>query len=375
MAVIRYESALVEQALAKEYARQMELTLKKMSGLNDIKGLVRDFEKTFAAYIGVDNAVAVNSGSDGLKMALLACGVGEGDQVIVPDLTYQAVALAVLYCGAVPVPVDACQADLQMDPVAVEKAITPKTKAVIAAHMFGRPCDIQRIKTLCGKTKISLIEDVCQAESSCINKKMLGSFGDIAVFSFSYYKPLSSCGGGGGMVIAPKGAADRIRRWMEDWQDDKDLLMTGQRFAPLYFMDLIALMVKFTHLKEIIASRAKIKTFYEQELGAIKGLTIFKDKPGTSSVAQNFVVCTPHRDKLMAFLEKQGVSASKPYLPLHCMTMLAKKNKTAFPVSQWYYKQALHLPLYSFMSQDKAAIVTGLCRTFFQQNLNAGDPQ
>ena len=137
MTVIRYESLLVEQALARDYAAAMERALKSMGGLNDVKPMVREFEKEFAKYIGVKNAVAVNSGSDALKMALMASGVGPGDEVIVPDLTYQAVALAVFYCGAVPIPVDAREADLQMDPAGVKAAISVRTKAVIAAHMFG----------------------------------------------------------------------------------------------------------------------------------------------------------------------------------------------------------------------------------------------
>ena len=302
MAAIRYESVLVEQALSREYAVEMQRALKSMSGLNDIKPMVRDFERAFAWYIGVKNALAVNSGSDALKMALLAAGVKQGDEVIVPDLTYQAVALAVFYCGAKPVPVDAKADDLQMDPAAVEKAITKQTKAVIAAHMFGRPCEVERIKEICRDKNIVFIEDVCQAESSSYKGRMLGSFGDMAVFSFSYYKPLSSCGGGGGMVVLNDEQGDRVRRWMEDWRNEDELLKLGQRFAPMSFMDLIALRVKLSHIKEIIKSRHKVKALYEQGLGTIKGLTIFKDRPQTESVAQNFVVCCQQRDEFFDFV-------------------------------------------------------------------------
>jgi len=259
MATIRYESLLVEQALSREYAAEMDRALKSMSGLNDIKPLIRDFEGEFARYIGVKNAVAVNSGSDALKMVLLAAGVGPGDEVIVPDLTYQAVALAVFYCGATPVPVDARIEDLQMDPAGVKAAMTKQTKAVIAAHMFGRPCDVDEIGKLCRDNNIAFIEDVCQAESSRAKGQMLGSFGDMAAFSFSYYKPLSSCGGGGGMVVFNDEKINRIRHWMEDWRNEDELLKLGQRFAPMSFMDLIALRVKFSHLEEIIKSRHKIK--------------------------------------------------------------------------------------------------------------------
>ncbi len=364
MATIRYESLLVEQALSREYAVEMERALKGMSGLNDIKPMARDFEKTFAQYIGVENAVAVNSGSDALKMALLAAGIKEGDEVIVPDLTYQAVALAVFYCRAKPVPVDARADDLQMDPTAIETVITKKTKAVIAAHMFGRPCDVQGIGQICRDKNIAFIEDVCQAESSSYKGRMLGSFGDMATFSFSYYKPLSSCGGGGGMVISNVEQGDRIRRWMEDWRNDDELLKIGQRFAPMAFMDLIALRVKFSHLKEIIKSRHKIKVLYEKELGTIEGLTIFKDTPSTKSVAQNFVVCCAKRDQLAGYLAAQGVMVQKPYVPLHHMDVFKGIKKEKFPVSEMYAANALHLPLHSFMSQEKARHVIESCRSF-----------
>lgn len=366
MATIRYESILIEQALAHEYAAEMEKVLKGLNGLNDIKSLVRGFEKKFADYIGVENAVAVNSGSDALKMALLAGGVGPGDEVIVPDLTYQAVALAVFYCRAKPVPVDTSSDDLQMDVNLIEASITKKTKAIIAAHMFGRPCDVETIGKLCRDKKIFFIEDVCQAESSRFKGCVLGSFGDMAVFSFSYYKPLSSCGGGGGMVVFNGDRGNRIRHWMEDWRNDSELLKLGQRFAPMAFMDLVALRVKFSHLQEIIKSRHKIKALYEQTLSTIEGLTIFKDRPGTESVAQNFVVCCQSRDQLTDFLAAQGIMAQKSYLPLHQMEIFKGDDKNKFPVSEWYSAAALHLPLYSFMTQEKAEKIVECCRSFLK---------
>ncbi|MBF0510742.1 MAG: DegT/DnrJ/EryC1/StrS family aminotransferase [Candidatus Omnitrophica bacterium] len=368
MSEIRYESILVEKALAREYASLMEKTLKKVGGLNDIKPLTYEFERSFARYIGVKEAVSVNSGSDALKIALLLAGVKKGDEVIVPDLTYQAVALAVFYCGAKPVPVDARADDLQIDPQLLRLAITKKTKAVIGAHMFGRPCDVEAIKKICKGKGIVFIEDVCQAESSRYKGCMLGSFGDMSVFSFSYYKPLSSCAGGGGMVVCDKQQGTQIRRWQEDWRDDEDLLSLGQRFAPLSFMDLMALEVKWKHLPEIIQSRHQIKALYEQGLEGIKGLTFFKDKPLTESVAQNFVVFCSQRDKLSWFLKEKGITVQKPYVPLHQMSAFKRLNKKQFKVSDKYFTQALHLPLPSFMSVEKAGFVIDACRAFFRNH-------
>lgn len=364
MAAIRYESLLVEQALSREYASGMEQALKSMGGLNDIKPMVREFEKEFARYIGVEHALAVNSGSDALKMALLASGVGPQDEVIVPNLTYQAVALAVFYCGAKPVPVDARREDLQMDPGLLKAALSKRTKAVIAAHMFGRPCDVETIEAFCRDHGLVFIEDVCQAESSRFKGRMLGSFGKISVFSFSYYKPLSSCGGGGGMVVADEAGVQRMRRWMEDWRNDAELLTLGQRFAPLSFMDLITLKVKLSHINEIIKSRHKVKALYEDGLASIEGLTIFRDPPYAQSVAQNFVVSCARRDRLAEFLDSKQVMVQRPYVPLHQMEAFKGIGKKAFAVSETYAAEALHLPLHSFMSQEKAMNVIECCRSF-----------
>ena len=169
------------------------------------------------------------------------------------------------------------------------------------------------------------------------------------------------------MVVSNNDGVNRLRQWMEDWQDDGELLKLGQRFAPMSFMDLIVLKVKFAHLKEIIASRRKIKAFYEQELGSLKGLTIFKDRPGMESVPQNFVVCCEKRDQLLDFLESQGMMVQRPYLPLHQMGIFKEIKKESFAVSEWYSAKALHLPLYSFMSQDKAQCVIECCRSFLRE--------
>ncbi len=364
MAQIRYESVLIEQAMAREYGAALEASLRAMNGLNDIKPLIHAFERDFASYIGVKYAVAVNSGSDALAMILRAAGVKKGDEVIIPDLTYHAVALAVVYCGAQPVLVDANPEDLLLNIDEVAQAITGRTKVIIAAHMFGRACDMKALQKLCHKKGIILVEDVCQAESSTWNGQMLGSFGDFGAFSFSYYKPLSSCGGGGGMVVFNDEKYRHIARWMEDWRDDRVLLTLGQRFTPMSFLDLVALRVKFTHLKKIIAARKSMKSLYEKELSRLSSLQFFKDRTGVDSVPQNFVVCCDRRDALTAFLSSHAVVAQQPYTPLHVMSAYQGGFHRDFPVSEAYYRRALHLPLYSFMSKDKVMAVIGFCREF-----------
>ena len=166
------------------------------------------------------------------------------------------------------------------------------------------------------------------------------------------------------MLVGNEKNIDRTRRWMEDWRNDEELLKAGQRFAPMSFMDLVALQVKFSHLKEIIESRHKIKALYENELGGIAGFKIFKDGPEVTGVAQNFVLCCQSREGLADFLADQGIMVQKPYRPLHQMKVFKGLKKENFPVSEEYFLTALHLPLHSFMSLEKARSVIGACRSF-----------
>ena len=170
------------------------------------------------------------------------------------------------------------------------------------------------------------------------------------------------------MVVCNDDEAGRIRRWMEDWRNDNELLRLGQRFAPMAFMDLIALQVKFLHLKEIVKSRHRIKALYEEGLDDIEGLTIFKDRPQTESVAQNFVVCCKQRERLAEFLSVKGIMVQKAYVPLHRMAAFKGIKKEKFPVSEMYADQALHLPLHSFMSEEKARLVIESCRMMNSPN-------
>ena len=172
------------------------------------------------------------------------------------------------------------------------------------------------------------------------------------------------------MVVFNGNCGNRVRHWLEDWRNDDELLKLGQRFAPMAFMDLVALRVKLSHIKKIIQSRQQIKALYEKSLGKIEGLTIFKDRPETESVAQNFVVCCKQRDQLADFLTAQGIMVQKPYLSLHQMAALKGNNKKNFPVSEWYSATALHLPLHSFMNQDKARKVVECISSFFDGNIS-----
>ena len=363
---IRYESMRIDKGLIKEYQKQLEIDLKQISGNNDIDLLLKDFANSFAHYIGTKYALAVNSGTDALQLALLGIGIKEGNSVLLPNVTYPAVILSVMYTGATPILVDVNEDDLQVNETLLENKIRKDTKAIIMAHMFSRAGDIDAIIKIAKKHHLYLIEDCCQAESSEFKGKKVGSFGDISCFSFSYYKPLSSCGGGGGMVCFNDEKYQKIADYTRVWKDDQVLLKAGQRFASMNFLDLVAVKVKFKYLGKIIKSRLRAKKLYEDKLSGQKGIEIFKDNKNNLSVPQNFMIFSKTRDELGKYLQEKGIVWQRPYTPLHLMDIFSQFAKGDFPVSQKYYQKAIQLPLFSFMKEEEVIYVAKAIKDFFK---------
>ncbi|TRZ51845.1 MAG: DegT/DnrJ/EryC1/StrS family aminotransferase [Dehalococcoidia bacterium] len=365
---IRYEDMKIDRALTNAYTEEIKKAFNLISGQDDIELLLRGFEKKFSDYIGRRHALAVNSGTDAIHLCLTMLGIKSGDEVIMPNVTYPAVPIAVSYRGARPVFVDVDRESLNMDARAVEKALTKKTKVIIAAHMFAMPCDIKKISDIAKRHNIKVIEDVCQAESSTLDGKKLGSFGDFGCFSYSYYKPLSSCGGGGGAIVFDNELYKDIYKYTQIWRDEKSQLNARVRFAPMYLLDLISVEVKFKYLLPIIKSRQRAKKIYEQELCKVKGITIFKDKPNANSVPQNFVILSNKRDSLNSYMKCNSVICQQPYKPLHISNTFKEFSKgSKFPVSDMYWKKALHLPLYSFITEKEVKYVAKLVKDFYKR--------
>lgn len=363
---IRYEDMTVEKLLIKDYFKEIFLSLNSIHGLADIKRLIKSFETTFANYIGTNYALAVNSGSDALQLSLLSLNIGKGDSVIIPNLTYPAVPLSIIYTGAEPIFIEIKEDDLEINPLLIEKNIKNNTKAMIIPHMFGRPAALDKILKITKKYNLYLIEDCCQAESSEYKGKKLGSFGDLACFSFSYYKPLSSCGGAGGMICFNNEQYLKIKEYQNINNDSQLLISAQKRFAPLSLLDLISIKTKFKNLKNIIHSRLEIKNIYEQSLSKIKEIKIFKDLPETLSIPQNFVILTKRRDQLGQYLKNHSVSWQEPYIPLHLMKIFKPFIHDSYPISETYYKEAIQLPLYSFLEKDKALYMVELIKNFIK---------
>lgn len=362
---IRYDDMRIDRLLIKEYQKQLEIDLNRTRGLNDIDILLKEFEELFAKYIGAKYAIAVNSGTDALQLSLLGLGIGKGDSIIIPNVTYPAVPLGVIYTGAEPIMIDIKKEDLEINEQLIKKNIKNNTKAIIAVHMFARACNIEKISKIAKKYNLYVIEDCCQAESSEYKGKKLGSFGDMSCFSFSYYKPLSSCGGGGGMVCFNNEKYEKIRNYTNIWKDDDILLEAGKRFAKMYLLDLIAIKVKFRYVREIIKSRLKLKERYEEQLDKIRKVAIFKDSKDMLSIPQNFVIFSKERESLGEYLQKEGCVWQRPYVPLHLMKIFRKFLNNKFPVSNKYWNEAIQLPLFSFMKEGEVLQICEIIKTYY----------
>ncbi len=356
---VRYESMRVDKSLASKYAEELSRVLSCVNGLSDIETLLKEFEARFAGYIGRKFAVAVNSGTDALQLSLYALGIGKGDRVIVPSVTYSAVGYAVLYSGAEPVIVDVEPERFSISLQEIEKAVNEygeTIKAIIVPHMFGFPADIEGIRRIKEKYGVAIIEDVCQAESSKYKDRYLGSFFDIACFSFSYYKPISSCGGGGGMICFDDERFNRIRDYTQIWRDDYGLTGLNKRFASMYLMDYVSINVKFRYINHIIKSRRSAKRLYEK-LCDDYHIDYLKEREEEFVVLQNFPVFVSDSDDVLSKLEAKGVYALRPYVPLHERKVFARYSLGKCEHSEVYRKRIVHLPLFSFIKEDEIKYV------------------
>lgn len=366
--MIRLENNRVDKVFLGEYLKEIKQVVSRLEGLDDLNAYRLHFEKEFARFIGSRHAVAVNSGTDALQLILLALGIGPGDTVIVPDVTYISTALVVKYVGAEPIFVDVKKSDLTIDEGAIEKRIQENTKAIMAVHMFGMPCAMERLRTIAARRRLFLVEDACQALGSASFKKNVGSFGDLAAFSFSYYKPMSSLAGNGGMIAFGQDRyGSKIHNYLNLWKTDASVLDLGRKFNKISLTDLATAKVKFKYMKQVAASREKIKQCYERGLSGVKEIKIFSDPKGISSVRENYPILTEKRDKLFAYLSKKGIKTDLPYVPLHLCKMFQASglSRGNFPVAERYYKHALHLPLYTFMKEEECRRVVETIGAFF----------
>ena len=312
---------------------------------------VEAFEREIAAYCGTRHAVGVASGTDALELVLRACGVGPGDEVIVPALTFFATAGAVAALGARPVFVDIEPVTYGIDPRLIKRAITPKTKAIVPVHLYGHPCDMTAVLKIAKAHRLTVIEDCAQAIGAAVGMRRVGSFGDAAIISFYPSKNLGAYGDGGLVVTNRRDLAERVRLLRMHGSRDRVRHEVVSRNSRLDELQAAVLRVKLRHLEAWNAARRRHAAAYRRALEARRpeGLVLPQERAGARHVYHLYAVRTPHRARVRRALARYGVATQIHYeVPLHLQPAFAllgyRRGKC--PTAERVTEDIFSLPMY-----------------------------
>jgi len=314
---------------------------------------VAAFEREFAEYCGGREGVAVNSGTSALHMALLALGVGPGDEVITSPHTFVATVEAILYTGATPVFVDIDDVTYTMDPALLAGTITPRTKAVVPVHIYGQPADMDAIRE--AAPGVAIVEDACQAHGAMYKGRRVGSLGDAGCFSFYPSKNLGACGEGGMVVTTNPGTAATIRALRDHGQTDRarhDLLGFNCRMSGFQGA---ALRVKLAHLDRWNQQRRAAAAEYTRLL-AKADLRLPREVRGNTHVFHLYVVQSELRDQLRAFMAERGIGTGVHYpKPVHLQGGYGHLGygRGSFPAAERLGGRVLSLPMFPGITQSE----------------------
>jgi dTDP-4-amino-4,6-dideoxygalactose transaminase len=310
---------------------------------------VREFEASFASYCDVAHAVGVGSGTDALFLALRALDVGHQDEVIVPAMTFVATAEAVVYCGARPVFVDVCAEDLQIDPAAVEAAITPRTRGIVPVHLYGMPADMDALTRIAERHGLWLVEDAAQAHGTTWRGRRVGSFGAAACFSFYPGKNLGAYGDGGMVVTRDGVMAERLRLLRDHGSRAKyDHAVIGY-CSRLDTLQAAVLGAKLPHLDRWNAARSVAALRYDALLGDQLERVGIGHREG--AVHHIYAVRVPdgRRDGVLDFVRARGVGAGIHYpTPAHRQAAMMDLGfgNASLPIAERASRELLSLPLF-----------------------------
>lgn len=351
-ATVEYIHKICKQDLDAAYASVLE-------GNWFIQGQACDhFEKEYAEYCGVKNCVGCGNGLDAIMLALRAMNIGEGDEVIVPSFTFIATALAVSYAGATPVFVEVDPQTALIDPANIEQAISEKTKAIIAVHLYGQMAPMDQICEIANRHHLKVIEDAAQAHGAVYQGKKAGAWGDAGCFSFYPGKNLGALGDGG-CVVTNDDTVNRNVRAIANYGAEKkyvhDFMGVNSRLDELQAAFLSA---KLKHLSDWNEERRSIAGKY---LAGIKNdkvmLPIIKHG---EPVWHLFVVQCEERDRLQNYLTEHEIGTNIHYpIPMHCQKAFAKYHiaEGTYPIAEKLAKSVLSIPIYNGMSDEQIEYV------------------
>ena len=314
---------------------------------------VQDFENDFAQYLGVDQAVGTNNGTTALQLALLALGVGRGDEVIVPAQTFIATAEAVAHTGARPVFVDVLESTACMDPATLGAAITSRTRAIIPVHLFGQAAELDAILEIGRARGIPVIEDACQAHGATYHGRRAGSFGIASCFSFYPGKNLGAFGEGGAVATNDDHLAARVRRLRDHGQSQRYYHAETGYNARMEGIQGAVLGVKLRYLDRWNESRRAHAAYYREWLEGA-GVKLPVEAPRREHVYHLFVVRSEDRNTLREHLTHQGIQTGLHYpVPLHLQPAFSGMGYRvgAFPAAEAWAKEGLSLPMFAELTR------------------------
>ena len=331
---------------------------------------IAKFEDSFAKYIDVPFATTVSNGTVALHLALLTLGVGVGDEVIVPTLTYIASVNAISYTGATPVFVDSYHESWQMDVADVQKKIGPKTKAIMAVHLYGQSCDMEGLSTLAKENGIFLVEDCAEAIGTRFKDKHVGTFGDISTFSFFGNKTITT--GEGGMVVTNDPTLyDRalhfkgqgLAKYREYWHD-----VIGYNYRMTNICAAIGL-AQIERIESILKKKKEIAEWYVKHLENTE-YTFQSDNLNTLNSHWICSVLTPkftERDHIREFLKEQGIETRPVFYPVHTMPMYSTKYET-HRVAEDIARRGISLPSYPELEESDVLFICDMIKEYSSKN-------
>lgn len=342
----------------------------------------REFELAFASFIGAPHAVSLSSCTAALHLALAAIGLDEGDEVILPTMTFASSGEVVLYFRARPVLVDCGQRSFHIDAAQIERAITPRTRAIMPVHYAGSPCDMDSIMKIAHRHNLSVIEDAAHALPSRYKGQMIGTLGDITCFSFYATKPVTT-GEGGMVTTANPDYADRIRtlslhgisrdawkRYTAEGSWRYDILDVGYKYNLTDLQAAIGL-VQLAKCESMRVRRAAIAQCYNEALSVLDAFEIPAASLDTSHALHLYVVevnssaLRISRDRVIEELKNRGIGTSVHFIPLHLHPMYQKHlgyRTGQFPNAELRFERAISLPLFPSMTRrDVDRVIDALC--------------
>lgn len=318
---------------------------------------VAELEDKLAAYCGAKHCIGVANGTDALQIALMALGVGAGDEVITPGFTYIATAETVALLGAKPVYVDIVEQTYNLDPAKLEAAITPRTKAIVPVSLYGQCADFDAVNAIAARHNLPVIEDAAQSFGASYKGRKSGSLTTVSCTSFFPSKPLGCYGDGGAVFTDDDNLAAVIRQIARHGQDRRYHHIRIGVNSRLDTLQAAILLPKLAILEEEIGLRGRVAAVYAQELDKAGIAAPFVESHNISAYAQ-YTVRVKNRDAVQTALKAAGIPTAVHYpIPLNKQPAVA--SDAVLPVGDWVAEEVLSLPMHPYMTEEQVRQVVG----------------